>query len=104
MRLAQKGPRGLLSKKQLDYWVIGVKYCTNVVCKLLTVSPCNLQCTLIFHWSSTAPAAGTCMFSALQERNLPWSDSVGMKITVVVDTLPSGLIWKEKEREKIDAW
>ena len=50
----------------------------------------NLQWICSFHWSSTAEDESW-TFSARQERNFPWSDSSGMKITVVVLTLPSGL-------------
>ena len=52
----------------------------------------DVQCTSSFHWSSTA-LEESCTFSARHDKNLPWSDSSGIKITVVVDTFPSGLTW-----------
>ena len=58
---------------------------------------CYSQCTSSFHWSSTA-LEESCTFSARQDKNLPWSDSSGIKITVVVDTFPSGLICKIKDK------
>ena len=75
---------------------MGVNYCVKSVA-IVGNTDCYSQCTSSFHWSSTA-LEESCTFSARQDKNLPWSDSSGIKITVVVDTFPSGLICKIKDK------